>query len=62
MKIAKKWAVAGVTKLRSDELQRPPLHFQFNYFLIIISTSILSHNFVKQKRVYLLKNLPLSKK
>jgi hypothetical protein len=64
MKLDKTWAVAGVTQLQSDKLQRPSLQFQFNNFLIIIiiSTSIWNHNFVKQKRVYFLKNLPLSKK
>jgi hypothetical protein len=63
MKLDKKWAAAGVTKFRSDKLQRPSLHFQFDHFLmIIISTGLLSHHFVKQKPVYLLKNLPLSKK
>ena len=62
MKLAKKWAVAGMAKLRSDKLQRPSVHFQFNHFLkIIISISILNHNSVKQKLVYLLKNLPRSK-
>jgi hypothetical protein len=48
MKLAKNLAVVGLTKLRSDMLQRPSLHFPFNHILIVISASTLSHNFIKE--------------